>query len=105
MSIPFGKSFASHEKSAFWSSKNEKKPSEVFKTSNKKYWLDCDNCDHDFDKVLSNLKNDSWCPYCTNQKLCENIECIECFNKSFSSHEKSKYWRCKNNEYIDRCYS
>lgn len=28
-----------------------------------------------------------WCPYCSNppQRLCENDECKECFEKSFAS--------------------
>ena len=36
----FEKSFASHEKSEFWSEKNgDVKPRQVFKSANKKYWL------------------------------------------------------------------
>ena len=92
MSIPFGKSFASHEKSAFWSSKNEKKPEEVYKSSSKKYWFLCNECKHQFEGSLSDINTGCWCPYCSNKKLCENIECKICFNKSFACHEKSKYW-------------
>ena len=37
----FDKSFASHEKSKFWSSKNgDVKPRQVFKGSSNKYWFD-----------------------------------------------------------------
>ncbi len=41
------------------------------------------------------LKN-NWCCYCSNQKLCNNDDCKECFNKSFDSHPKSKFWSKKN---------
>ena len=40
MAIPFEKSFASHEKAKYWSSKNELKPEGVARGSNKKYWFD-----------------------------------------------------------------
>jgi very-short-patch-repair endonuclease len=36
--------------------------------------------------------NGHWCPFCSNQRLCENNNCNLCYNKSFASHEKSKYW-------------
>ena len=96
--IPFDKSFASHEKSKFWSEINELQPNEVFKQSNKKYWFDC-HCGHIFDIALNHLTGrNHWCSYCSNpsKKLCDNDECIQCFDKSFASHEKSKYWSSKN---------
>jgi very-short-patch-repair endonuclease len=37
------------------------------------------------------------CPYCVNQKLCEVNECNVCFEKSFASQEKVKYWNTTNN--------
>jgi very-short-patch-repair endonuclease len=98
MSIPFERSFASHEKSAFWSSKNEKKPEEVYKSSGKKYWFECNICSHSFDTALYNIVGGCWCPYCSNpsKKLCESIDCNLCFNNSFASHEKSEFWSTKN---------
>jgi len=96
--IPFEKSFASHEKSKYWSDKNTKKPRDVYKSSHTKYWFDCDKCNHSFDSILYSVVKGPWCPYCSNKKLCENNECIECFNNSFASHEKSKYWSEKNTE-------
>ena len=92
----FEKSFASHEKSKYWSKKNEINPRKVFKSSNKKYWFDC-YCGHEFECLLNNITNQkSWCIYCTNKQLCEKEECQSCFKKSFASHEKSKYWSKKN---------
>ena len=96
----FNKSFASHEKSKCWSTKNDKLSREVFLNSDKKYWFNCDNCPHDFESKLYHISNGSWCPYCSNppQKLCTDNECDHCFNNSFASHEKSKHWSKKNNK-------
>ena len=91
----YEKSFASSDKVKYWSNKNELKPREIFKNSNSKYLFDC-NCSHQFDKVLSDINNDGWCPYCANKKLCELEECKQCYEKSFASSEKAKYWSNKN---------
>ena len=89
----FENSFASHDKSKYWSDKNcNLKPRQVFKKTTKKYWFDC-VCEHSFENTLCNITNhNQWCPYCTNKKLCEREDCQGCFEKSFASHEKSKYW-------------
>jgi very-short-patch-repair endonuclease len=94
--IPYEKSFASHEKAQYWSDKNDLKPDEVFKSSARKYIFDCNNCNHEFISRLDNIINNKWCGYCANQKLCENINCNICFEKSFASHEKAQYWSNKN---------
>ena len=91
--VCFEKSFASFEKSKYWSTKNELKPREVFKHADKIFLFICDKCNHEFNK---NLNRDSWCSYCSSQQLCDNIECIQCFEKSFASSEKSTYWSDKN---------
>jgi hypothetical protein len=93
--IPFEQSFASHPKSVFWSEINDTKPEFVSLNSHKKYWFDCE-CGHSFESNLLNINHgNNWCPYCYNRKLCGN--CETCYNKSFASHEKSKYWSNKNN--------
>jgi very-short-patch-repair endonuclease len=97
MNIPFERSFASHEKSKYWSNQNTEQPRDVFKCSNKKYSFDCD-CGHTFDSTLSHINNGSWCPYCANKKLCNENSCLSCYNNSFASHEKSKYWSNQNTE-------
>ena len=92
----FNKSFASHEKAKFWSNKNELKPRQVFKSSGKKFLFDCE-CDHQFESALSMITTQNcWCPYCSGNKLCGKKECNQCYNKSFASHEKAKYWSNKN---------
>jgi len=97
--IPYERSFASHERAKYWSKKNgDVKPEDVFKQSNKKYWFDCDKCSHCFDCALNNIVQEKWCPYCKNKKLCENLECIPCFNKSFASHKQANFWSDKNGD-------
>ena len=93
----FEKTFASHEKSEYWSEKNgDVKPINVFKSSNKKYLFDCNVCNHSFDSALDKISRGSWCPYCSNNQLCEVNECNVCFEKSFASNEKAKYWSDNN---------
>ena len=46
--ISYEKSFASHEKSKYWSDKNELKPTEISKGSDKKCYFNCDKCNHEF---------------------------------------------------------
>jgi very-short-patch-repair endonuclease len=73
---------------------------DIAKNSGKKYLFDCDKCNHSFEKIIDSVTgvNDSWCPYCSNNKLCDDNNCKTCFEKSFASHEKSKYWSIKNME-------
>jgi very-short-patch-repair endonuclease len=94
----YEKSFASHEKGQFWSNKNVEKPRNVFKSSNKKFWFDCPRCNHTFESQLNNIINGCWCPFCSNHRLCNQQECKTCYEKSFASHEKSKYWSSRNTE-------
>lgn len=92
----FEKSFASHEKAKYWSLKNEQNPEFVLKKGDKKIWFNCDKCNHDFETQIKGITIGRWCPYCVNQKLCDNDDCKECFKKSFASHEKAKCWSSKN---------
>ena len=70
-----------------WSDKNALKPDEVRKFCNKKFWFDCDNCPHDFEKSLNMVSKGIWCPYCCKptQKYCIK-DCDYCFNKTFASY-------------------
>ena len=98
MPIPFEKSFESHPRSKNWSKKNEKKPRDVFKGSDKKYLFDCDKCFHEFESSLNNITSNHWCGFCSNppKKLCDNENCEMCLNKSFASHLKKDFWSSKN---------
>ena len=102
----FEKSFESHEKSKFWNieKNNGVKAREVFKSSNKKYYLDCETCNHSFNVKINNItsSNDQWCSYCGNKYLCEDNDCKICYEKSFISHYKSKFWCTKKNKLTPR---
>lgn len=92
------KSFASNEKSKFWSGKNEKKPWEIAYGSQREYIFDCDVCKHEFTTSPNQITHsDNWCPYCAHKILCSNNECQYCYDNSFASYKKSKYWSSKNN--------
>lgn len=91
----YNKSFSSHDKSIFWSKNNGIDPILVFKKSNKKYEFNC-NCGHTFSACLNNISAGCWCPYCAGQKLCDDENCIHCFNKSFVSHDKAEFWSSEN---------
>ena len=102
MSIPFEKSFASHEKSRFWNyEKNgDIHPKDVTKHSKKKFYFNCDKCRHIFSAVVGNIVDrNSWCPYCYNS-ICFDEFCKMCFDKSFASHEMSEYWNYNENKDI-----
>ena len=63
----FGKSFATSDKAQFWHPKNDKKPRDVFLSSNSKYWFTCEKCTHDFDSTLYHVTSGRWCPKCKNK--------------------------------------
>lgn len=92
----FDKSFASHEKSIYWSTVNEKLATEVFKQSNVKYYFLCDQCDHIFGMTPSHVTVGHWCGFCGNRQLCGCDNCQLCFDKSFASHEKAIFWSKQN---------
>jgi Marseilleviridae restriction endonuclease len=95
--ICFNKSFANHKKSQYWSNKNIITTRNVFKFTAKKYWFDCNICNHEFKSSINNItNNNTWCPYCVNRKLCDDINCNNCYEKSFANYKKSKYWSTKN---------
>ena len=86
--------FASHPKSQFWSKRNNGSPSDYALNCHKKCWFDCE-CGHEFEMILKNINlRSSWCPYCCNKRLCG--KCDVCYNKSFASHPKNKYFSSKN---------
>jgi len=99
----FNKSFVSHEKSKFWHYElnNNLNPRNIFKGSRDKTYFNCEICEHSFNARLDHINNGSWCPYCANQKLCENNSCKICFEKSFMSNPKSKFWNYELNNNLN----
>lgn len=93
----FDKSFASCEKSKFWSLCNTTSPRCVFKMTNTKYWFNCHVCGHNFQSTISHVtRGNAWCPYCDGSRLCTDLNCTLCNEKSFATHEKAAYWSDKN---------
>ncbi len=60
----FEKSFANHLRSKNWSKKNKLKPRDVFLNCGRKFWFECDICDHEFEIRLDNVNNGEFCPFC-----------------------------------------
>lgn len=103
--VCFDKSFASHPKSLYWHpTKNGNHDSRsYFKYTTNMFWFICGTCEHEFIIRLVRVTIGSWCPYCTNKKLCEDLECKMCFNNSFASHPKSFCWhKDKNINHVPR---
>ena len=98
------KSFASNKRSVcFDVEKNNISPRQVLKSSNKKFWFACNICHHDFQTDLAKITNKKrWCPFCAHQKLCDGVDCIECHEKSFASHPKSKFLYSDKNQNINQ---
>lgn len=98
----YNKSFASHYRSKYWNKdKNKISPINVAKYSRKQFYFDCNECNHIILKTISSITTgDTWCPYCTgnNWKHCGELECLFCYNKSFASHPKYKYWNYELNK-------
>ena len=62
----FNKSFSSSDKCIFLSSKNEKIPREVFKSTVSKYIFNCEK-GHEFESSLNSVSSGYWCPSCKNK--------------------------------------
>jgi very-short-patch-repair endonuclease len=93
-SICFNKSFASSDKSKYWCyDLNKITPRQIFLNKPEKFWFECSLCKHKFENSPHKItQQNSWCPYCTNRKLCNDKECIICFDKSFASCKNSILW-------------
>jgi Probable Zinc-ribbon domain len=63
--ICFNKSFASHKRSQYWSTKNKTSPRHVTKCCNERYLFNCDVCLHEFWMRPNDIvSQDQWCPKC-----------------------------------------
>jgi very-short-patch-repair endonuclease len=96
--ICFTNSFASQEKSNFWSDKNVGiKPRNILLGVHGKYWFDCPNCKHPFQQYISVIRRGSFCNFCSGKVICKQDDCVQCYNNSFASHEKSRFWNYSKN--------
>lgn len=94
--IPFNESFASEEKSNYWSPVNVLTPDQVKKNSIVKFKFICHVCSHEFLKRPKDVVEGSWCQYCIGRAICDDADCDMCFERSFLSHPKAEYWSDKN---------
>ena len=91
------KSFKSSPKMEFWDEECELNPGHIFNSSGKKIKFHCKVCQHYFISSPHNLNGkNAGCPYCNSYKLCDDENCIYCFDRSFKSCEKWKFWSGKN---------
>lgn len=64
-------------------------PRRMSKYSDKTGYFICDVCEHSFHSKIGNItKLNRWCPYCSNQIMCDNSSCIKCFEKSLESFDE-----------------
>lgn len=91
-------SFASHPRAENWSERNELTAREVFKKSNLKFWFQCLVCLHEFEACPYNVKIDKFCGFCSQptRRLCWDLSCDWCYDRSFASHPRSLYWSTEN---------
>ncbi len=104
--ICFNRSFATHQKSEYWSSKNIADPWQIRVGTDVKYYHNCPDCKHELFISPNAIKNGNFCKYCSPAPiLCNNLQCIICFNKSFASHPKSRLWDYNKNIKTPRDYT
>jgi very-short-patch-repair endonuclease len=98
--VCFWRSFACSVRAKNWNEINGLTPRQVLKGVHRKFWFNCDKSEHEFDSDLHNVIAGYWCPYpcCseTPKKLCDNDECEICYEHSFASSDKAKYWSERN---------
>lgn len=90
--------FHHHPKALFYSEKNTKNLYKILSSDRKYYIFNC-NCGHEFTTAPYFIINrDYWCGYCglNPRYICGKSECKPCFERSFASHPKSKFWSIKN---------
>jgi len=90
----YEKSFASHERSKFWSIKNIIHPRLVFKSSGVKYLFDCVDCNRDYETRPCDISNGYWCG-CQKNKTQTKLRNFLQSKYPDVVHEKKFEW-CRN---------
>ena len=81
--------------------KNDIGPDRITKGSHKKFWFNCDVCEHEFESILKDVasnKKPTWCPYCSvpTKRICFLSDCNHCYTKTFQSYmEKTSKGKLK----------
>jgi hypothetical protein len=92
----YERSFATHPRVSCWSSQNDLRAIQVSKNSNKKFKFNCEDCGHELEMILKNVCSGQWCKYCNSDGLCEEEDCLFCYQKSFASHPMAEAWSTQN---------
>ncbi len=93
----YAKSLASHPRVAYWHPVLNigETPRHIFQHSGKTQWFTCNTCNHDINlRVAEVTCRTGWCGYCSTptKRLCHDVQCVFCHNKSFASHPRAVYW-------------
>jgi very-short-patch-repair endonuclease len=99
----FNKSFASHEKSKYWSNKNKLNPRKVFKSSGKSYLFNCNKCKREFKSIVRNVSNGSWCPYCKNKTESKLYDYLKSIYQNTVHQFKASWCKKKTHLPFDFC--
>jgi len=92
----YERSFATHPRVSCWSLQNDLRAIQVSKNSNKKFKFNCEDCGHELEMILKNVCSGQWCKYCNSDGLCEEEDCLFCYQKSFASHPMAEAWSTQN---------
>jgi len=100
----FNKSFASSPRAERWSSNNPTVARKVSKNDHQKYDFGCE-CGHKFSMSPNSITaSGQWCPFCANKQLCDDTDCLICFNKSFASSPRAESWSSDNSDKIRKVF-
>ena len=94
----YKRSFASNEKSKFWSEKNTLKPIQCAIKSKKKYIFECDECLHEFKSSTACVSKGTWCPHCKNKTEAILFDFLKSIYPNTVRQFKANW--CKNKTYL-----
>lgn len=102
-----GLKFDNSVKAKCWSKRNDIQPCDIALKSCKKFWFNCDKCEHEIITSPVKIAEGKWCGYCSSpvKYLCSDTNCKWCFNNSFASDPKAQFWSKKNDKLPRNCSS
>jgi hypothetical protein len=96
--------FSAHKNAQYYDhDKNEYPINEIALKSTLECWFKC-YCKHSFKATIHHISNGTWCPYCANRQLCDDINCTQCLEKSFESCWRKIYWAPTNDTVPRKCF-
>jgi hypothetical protein len=85
-----------------WNTNGEENPRFIFKNSHTERYFICPDCHHSFDMRPYHVVNEKFCPYCGSKKLCDDLECKYCYEKTMISVSRSAFWHPTKNKLLPR---